>query len=208
MCAPVTHLLLAQQIRRKYFADSLALPYYSGTLFPDIRHYVGLGKSITHDLNKKISSLISMSDWYKGFWVHSIVDQVHQTYMVPKDPSSLSPKPRYMAYVLLEDQVFYPEAHNIVDSNAYKITYFTEEDDFGISALQLREYKSFVTDYLSVSPNYARQIRFLKETVPEVSAPGYIEAMEEYFNGINNEKVVNDIYSLRTNFLSEVDKKV
>lgn len=207
MCAPITHLLFAKKIKERYFPDVSEFEYFSGTLFPDIRHFVGLPKEDTHDLTKKISELEDLSNWAKGFWVHSVIDQVHQEYMIPTDSKVLSPKPRYFAYVLLEDQIFYPKISGIIDAEKYAGSVIEDEKVFDIKAGELKEYKSYMCEYLNKAPTFESQARFLELTVPGVRKPGVIGMIKEHFDEINNEKVNGDIMRFEQDFFSEIDSK-
>lgn len=204
MCSPIGHLLFAKQIKDKYFPNVDELAYYSGTLFPDIRYYVGIPKASTHDLTKKISEIKDVSDWYKGLWVHSILDRVHELYMVSTDTKALSPHSRYVAYTLLEDQLFYSDIEGLVDIPSYVSSTFKEENNFGVDTVKIKEFKEILGKYISKKPTYEDQASFLVITVPDLHNEVFMEELRQNILDITNEKVINDIKRFKDEFLGEL----
>lgn len=100
MAAPITHIILADKIFNRYFADKDKRDFYVGTSFPDIRYMGIIKREKTHFIDLDIKTLQQLPSFEAGMKFHSLVDIVRENYMRSRGVYSILPESPYITQSL------------------------------------------------------------------------------------------------------------
>lgn len=204
MATPITHIVLSEKIRAKFFSDKVKQDFLIGTSFADIRHLKVIKREETHYNNLTVYDLQEENSFQTGLKFHSILDLAREKFMVEHKIYELCPKSDYIvtAIKLLEDKIFYDYISNWDEYIQYFDTILADEMAYNIEKSALLQWHNILQSYFQVKPNpqsiqeYLLNIGNTIEKVDEVNAN--IAILEQ------NEKVlaiINQLYQEFENLL-------
>jgi len=205
MAAPITHIVLTEEVFNKHFSDKDRKDFYIGTVFPDIRYLGVIGRDKTHfslqelnleDVKKEQNSFTA------GFKFHSLVDDIREGFVESRDVYSLIPESSHkiQALKILEDELYYGKVNNWKQFISFLDNILPEELSFNIQKKDIKRWHNILQDYFSQKPdkqtieNFAKALNFSEESQKEVvGLMGQIrpsdkirQAIEEFYNNFES----------------------
>lgn len=200
MAAPITHIVLANKIYKKYFEDKDPQRFFVGTSFPDIRYLGGITREETHTNGLKISQLQILDSFEAGLKFHSLVDEIREAYVLDQGVYEIFEVKNKDVWVkqasikVLEDYLLYDE---ISDWDKY-LTYFSsvlkEEISYGIKTDAIKKWHNILREYIKNRKfsDFLKGVGFDKDRVA---------VFEETFESLkDNEGVCTVAHNFYTNF--------
>jgi hypothetical protein len=194
MATPITHIVLSEKIREKFFPDKVKQDFLIGTSFADIRHLKVIKREETHYNNLKVSDLQSDNSFQAGLKFHSILDLAREKFMVEHKIYELCPKSDYIvtSIKLLEDKLFYNYISNWDEYIKYFDTILSDEIAYNIDKSKLLKWHNILQAYFQIQPNsqsivkHILRLGYSQEMANEVNANiAIIEKNEQVLAIIN-----------------------
>ena len=194
MATPITHIVLSEKIREKFFPDKVKQDFLIGTSFADIRHLKVIKREETHYNNLKVSDLQLDNSFQAGLKFHSILDLAREKFMVEHKIYELCPKSDYIvtSIKLLEDKLFYNYISNWDEYIKYFDTILSDEIAYNIDKSKLLKWHNILQAYFQIQPNsqsivkHILRLGYSQEMANEVNANiAIIEKNEQVLAIIN-----------------------
>jgi hypothetical protein len=204
MATPITHIVLSEKIREKFFPYKVKQDFLIGTSFADIRHLKVIKREETHYNNLKISDLQADNSFQAGLKFHSILDLAREKFMVEHKIYELCPKSDYIvtSIKLLEDKIFYNYISNWDEYIKYFDTMLSDEIAYNIDKSDLLKWHNILQAYFQIQPNaqsivkHILRLGYSQEMANEVNANiAIIEKNEQVL------AIVNKLYQEFENLL-------
>jgi hypothetical protein len=166
MATPITHIVLSEKIREKFFPDKVKQDFLIGTSFADIRHLKVIKREETHYNNLKVSDLQLDNSFQAGLKFHSILDLAREKFMVEHKIYELCPKSDYIvtSIKLLEDKLFYNYISNWDEYIKYFDTILSDEIAYNIDKSKLLKWHNILQAYFQIQPNSQSMRAYLLST--------------------------------------------
>ena len=155
MAAPITHIVLADKIYKKYFSNRNKEKFFVGTSFPDIRYLGTVPRSKTHHTRVSFASIQQSTDSFNaGSLLHSFVDEAREKYMKENRYYLLFPRSKFTptASKMYEDMVLYGKIKNWPEIVSYFDKIYKEELIDGIKKEDVEKWHQKLKDYFSYKP--------------------------------------------------------
>lgn len=91
MATPITHIVLAEKVFNKHFADKDRKKLLVGTSLPDIKHLGVITREKAHFCGLTINNLKEKDSFEAGFQFHSLVDEIREKFVGENDIYSFRP---------------------------------------------------------------------------------------------------------------------
>lgn len=197
MAAPITHIVLAEKIFTKFFGDKNKKDLYLGTSFPDIRYLGIIEREKTHFHDLKIQELQTLPAFEAGLKLHSLVDEVRETFVQAQGIYQLAPDSPYttLAIKFFEDQILYHKVKNWPEIAAYFSEASQAELAFGLKNADILVWHQFLRSYFTNGPT-EQGVRDFVKTVsrPAVMAEEMIKINRAMADNQQIIKIINDLY--------------
>jgi hypothetical protein len=197
MAAPVTHILLAHQVFKKYFATKNPRDFYIGTSFPDIRYLGHIERQETHFAQPSLSELITLPAFAAGLKFHSLVDLVREDFVRSRNAYSLVPESPYLtqALKLFEDQVLYDRISTWPEIIKFFDDILPAETAYSVPLTDIQNWHRFLQAYLSYQPD-SQSIRIFVAAIgrPVEMAEEMIRLVELMQQSPELRQIVVDLY--------------
>lgn len=109
MAGEIGHVVYGARVLT-YLGDAVTDPsFWTGTLFPDIRHLGVVSRHRTHPRDISLHSLVGSTDFSTGMRVHAWVDATRETYLSDQNIKEALPWHPFVPHALklLEDDMLY-----------------------------------------------------------------------------------------------------
>jgi hypothetical protein len=198
VAAPITHIVLAEKIFDKYFADKDKKEFFVGTSFPDIRYLGVIDRSKTHFEVISFPDVVEDDPFLCGVKFHSLVDKVREDFMKSSGFYNLFPGSQFLtqAVKVFEDRVLYKK----ISSWKLIINFFDEVDKnetaFGIEDKDVERWHVLLRHYFSQPPITDEVIKvFIKDMGrPDEMAEEMIRVLAGVGDKDKATDIVNDFY--------------
>lgn len=197
MAAPATHIVLAEKLFEKYFSDKDKTSYVVGTSFPDIRYLGVIDRKKTHYHNVKISEIIKENSFKAGVKLHSLVDEVRESFMKKQKLYSLFPESPLLTQGVkfFEDRVLYDRGSDWKTLLSCFDNVLPQELEYGITTKDVQRWHSLLAKILSHKPGDEDVVFFVSEIG---KPPQMAEEIIKIVNGVKKkesaEKIINEFY--------------
>lgn len=199
MAAPITHIVLAEKIFEKYFADKDKKEFFLGTSFPDIRYLGALDRSKTHFKVSNIQDTLESSAFLSGMKFHSLVDIVRERFMRNNGLYDLFPKSQVlsMAIKVFEDGILYKRINNWKEIISFFEDINKNEAAFGVSNQNIEKWHILLKHYFSQPPITDKAVKMLVEDMghPAEMADKIIKVLAGIKDKDKAAEIVNNFYS-------------
>ncbi len=171
---PATHVYFAELYFEKCkpeYSSKERAAFLRGTLFPDIRSYVGISRSKTHDKNVKLADVQNAKNAFTaGKLFHTYVDEkrekIAQREKIYNEVLILPRRYQGTFIKLVEDELCHSKINNKVTVAALKST--DKEAEQLVARHKVRGWHRLMSNYLKQSP-----LTLLKERVK--NKQGYLK---------------------------------
>ncbi|MFH1601536.1 MAG: hypothetical protein ABIB61_01110 [Candidatus Shapirobacteria bacterium] len=162
MAAPITHIVLANELYRKYFSDKEKRAFYVGTSLPDIRYLGVIERDKTHCRNISLVDLLEKDSFNAGLLFHSLVDKTRQQFMEKNSYCSLFPKTGVFVRALkvFEDRILYNKINNWPKIISCFNKVYKPELDLGIKSCDIKRWHQLLKNYFARKPEDKDSIAF------------------------------------------------
>jgi len=176
MAAEITHLVLAEKVFGRHFADKNKKKFFIGTLFPDIRYLGAIERNKTHFRNLKLAEIRNESSFWAGLKFHSFVDENRSRFLRNYPTISellVAFRGKKIANIdrclkLLEDELLYKKINNWQMYVKFLDDILSEELLFNIAKETIKKWHRMLQNYFSRQPtNEARKKLLLAMGFPE-----------------------------------------
>ncbi len=155
MATPITHIVLANKLYDRFFADKDKQNFLIGTSFPDIRYLGSIDRGQTHLDVTNIKEIINDDAFMAGVKLHSYIDQSREEFITNRGIYDLYPPSgnTYTAIKLTEDEFLYDQ---ITDWNliiSYFDTILDEEIEFGVPKEDIKKWHQLLQHLFKQKPN-------------------------------------------------------
>lgn len=162
MAAPITHIVLADKVYKKYFSDKNKQEFFVGTSLPDIRYLKVVERDTTHHKNVSLKDILNINSFDAGLMFHSLVDEVREKYMKSNEYYSLYPNSNLLtqASKVFEDRVLYNRVFNWTEIVGYFNKQYKNELDLGIKSGDIERWHQLLKKYFVSKPTDKDAIAF------------------------------------------------
>lgn len=154
MAASITHVVLAERLRLKYWPEMDRSLYLVGTLFPDIRLLGSMPRERTHVKGVTLDAIAEApTPFFSGMLVHSLVDVVRHDYM--QEHLYRVTRPMWAAEKpgkFLEDELRRGEIADWETIAGYFGEPSPEELTYEAPAEEIRRWHALQADYIREAP--------------------------------------------------------
>jgi len=155
MAGEIGHVVYGNLVAEKLEVpiDSKAA-FWSGTLFPDIRHIDAVSRHRTHPEDVSLSSLVGVSDFHTGMRIHSWIDGTREAFLSRKNIKEVLPWHPFVPHALklLEDEQVYAECEDWDDVTRALHTVHDVEKEFVVDVDTIEQWHVMLRDYFSQFP--------------------------------------------------------
>jgi hypothetical protein len=202
MAAPITHIVLAEKVFEKYFADKNREEFLIGTSFPDIRRQGNIDRDLTHFEGTSLAEILPMDSFKAGLYFHSLVDQMMKVYRKETGYEEQFPESKYIHEVgkVYEDICLYDKVTDWGRIIKIFDRVLPDELQFGVDPEIVKKWHLRLKKYLSRKPVDTQAIGEL------VEAP--IEVMEEIIRKVKEVKDEQKARRLAEEFYEGFEEKI
>ena len=201
MATPITHLILANNVFKKFFASKDKKKFFVGTSFPDIRYLGVIEREKTHFSGIRISDLQKEDSFFCGMKFHSLVDEARTAFWEKENIYLKYPEIKATSILkLLEDQLLYSKIQDWKNISSFFDEILSEELSFGIPEEGVKKWHFALQKYLSFSPtdesrkvfaneiNYhPKYVDYANEIIEKLKADDFIvKAINEFCDNFEN----------------------
>jgi hypothetical protein len=201
---PATHILVAEKIFDRYFADLDRKAFILGTCFPDIRYPAGIERERTHIKNIPLETIQQEPSFRAGLLFHTYVDNLwnahirsHGDVLFTVIPHT---RPMFHAMKILQDKWLYDTLTDWSRITAYFATTLPEERQFGASDSLIQRWHEMLASYLS-KPPVEDDLRMLALSL----TPDLVADIRRCYREFQREP---QLIQVMTNFYQEIDELI
>lgn len=165
MAGEVSHVVYAARVLAR-LGEAVRTPaYWSGTLFPNIRHLGIVSRQRTHDERVSLATLAGNSDFTTGRRVHAWVDTTRSLFLAEMNVKELLPWHPLVPYALtmVEDAALYGhfDDWNLIHRALNKVH---EEEMAAVHEPQhARRWHTILQDYFRQPPSYESWLKLSRD---------------------------------------------
>jgi len=165
MAAPITHIVLAEKVFKKHFAQKNKAEFLVGTSLPDIRHFDNIDRDKTHFLGLALADIKNEDSFLAGLKFHSLTDELHDRFFSYKDnPFFLEPiHLTATSLKFFEDEFLYDRLSNWPEIIRFFDVILEEESKYDDQSDLLAWHQSLQV-YLAKAPNFESRRAFFRTT--------------------------------------------
>lgn len=155
MAGEVVHVVYGARIL-SYLKDKVKGPsYWTGTLFPDIRHLGIVSRHHTHPKDVSLESLVGEDDFHTGIRVHAWVDSTREKFLSDRNMKETLPWHPFVPHAikLLEDELVYDKYNDWNLIHRSLNTVLSEEIYYVNSEQYIRQWHTILQNYFRSKPN-------------------------------------------------------
>jgi hypothetical protein len=198
MAAQITHIALTDKVFDRYFSHFDKRDFYIGTVFPDIRHLVGLHRDITHVYELDLSEVIAEpSSFEAGRKFHCLVDVVRDDFLHTAGLVEMLPEVRDRSSLpkFIEDELFYGNVSTWSEVVSFFRVVLGEEVAYGISESGVEKWHKSLQAYFQVAPsNASRREHFLDLGIEEERISNFNKNLDSIRENPEVKKILLGIY--------------
>lgn len=157
MASEITHIVLAKQIKDKFYPQLDPAPFYVGATFPDIRYISPLTRSQTHHFNYSTSD-----PFFLGCLVHVQIDHLRIKFLDQHHLYQLFPKLKFpgTSLKILEDRLLYPQFKSWSQIISFYQQIFPQQKSILNHPPTIRRWHQLLIDYFSRPPDDQSMLTF------------------------------------------------
>lgn len=154
MAGEISHVVYAARVLTHLGSTVSRDDYWSGTLFPDIRHLGVISRHRTHPKDITLSTLAGDNDWQTGARVHAWVDSTRQHYLDEANIKESLPWHPFVPHALklVEDEWIYKEFTDwdVVRRSLGKV--HSDALELVPSKEHIKQWYGILQDYIASTP--------------------------------------------------------
>lgn len=197
MAAPVTHVIYAEKVYNKYFADKSKKDFFIGTSMPDIRYQAGLHRDHTHREDTNLEEIISKNAYEAGYLTHAFVDVKRREYIRANgidDIIEYSPLVG-IATKMIEDYILYDKIDYWDEIVDYFNDFLPEQDSLPVSKEVVLKWHKTLQDYFAQKPDAESWTKFSLALGHDMDLVNELLGhVEEYKDNQGLIKIINGFY--------------
>jgi hypothetical protein len=149
VASPITHIVLAEQVFDKLFADKDKVLFFVGTSFPDIRRLGKIEREKVHFDNYSLAEIKSLDSFWSGLKFHSAVDLVGTEYAQETGLYKLFPESDIVkeGVEIFQDRLLFNKINRWQEIAGYFDHIYPEELTFGVREEDVRTWHKNLTRY-------------------------------------------------------------
>lgn len=206
MAAAITHIVLTDKIFDQKFSNLDKKIFVVGTIFPDIRYLVGIGRERTHPKVKGLNEIQKLTSFDAGVYFHQLVDTKREEYMLKNRAYDVVQKSEFIveSIKLLEEEVLYAKVSDWQKYASFFSDVLDQEISYGLKHADIEKWHTFISEYVKQKPNskkrksHLHRLKFFKKNIIKINYN--VERMrnnKHLINIINNfyddfEKIINN----------------
>lgn len=197
MAALITHLVLAQKVKKHLNINGRADLYFVGTVLPDARYLTKIDRNKTHTKGFNFSQLKNEEPFECGFKLHSLVDQVRTEYVKSVGLDKLLPNDIHTntALKLLEEKVLYCKLLSSQEIINFFNQLYPQEKIFNLDEQSLKKWHSLVIAHLKKQPDGLTQQQFmLAMGMSKTWAKDVLSVVHQIEDNVQIQKLIWDFY--------------
>lgn len=154
MAGQITHVVYGKKIFERLSGFSWP-EFLIGTLLPDIRYVAKIDRDKLHEFNTSEGLIPKDNSFGAGMYVHWLVDEKREKFIVERGIYDLLPKGKYMhaSLKLVEDELVYNRIGDWAEIVRILDNYPEEEMKYGISKETIESWHRFLKEYFQKRPN-------------------------------------------------------
>jgi hypothetical protein len=173
MAGEIGHVVWAARVLIYLHDKTTTLPFWAGTLFPDIRHFGVVSRRRTHADNVSLESLAGSDDFESGMRVHAWIDATRDAFLRKVSIKEALPWHPFVPHALklVEDEILYDrfDDWNLIHRALGRI--YDDELAYVSSRKRIAEWHTALQDYFQERPTPAsRRDLSLAIGLSEISA--------------------------------------
>jgi len=211
MPTPITHVVFAEEVRKREFPRVERRAYHVGTSFPDIRYLNVIKRDETHPTNIDFHDLKEAGPFEVGVKIHSLIDSA-VAFFIEKNQGIFDeacPNTEHIvpALDIFMDQYFYGRVSDWNSYSEYLDQILPEEEDYGIDEDAIKTWHELLKMYFQNKPNdaiarsYANSLGFSPEKIEQImenvasmrGSERIVEALENLYGEISDLIQVADL---------------
>lgn len=154
MAGEVAHVVYGARLLTHLEGKIKSPSYWTGTLFPDIRHLGVISRHHTHPKDVSLENMVGKNDFHTGMRVHAWVDSTREKFLGDKNIKETLPWHPFVPHSLklMEDELLYGKYDdwNLIHRSLNEVLddeiYYVNSEEY------IRQWHTILQQYLDQKP--------------------------------------------------------